>query len=125
MGLIQHNSVIISGNSAYQEQFRQVYEYAQQLFGTLVTPVIQPEINGDMFFFISPDGSKEGWSISNEYDTKRSELCDFIDSFACDDGSNSVRYVDVSHGEKGAFIERTNEENYYADESEDEKNDKR
>ena len=118
MGLIQHNSIIVSGHLSCDAELKKVYNRAKILFGDLVTPIIKSILNNYRFFFVSPDGSKEYWGESELYDINRKLLCDYIDSFVYDDGSYMINYADVSHGEKGAFIKRTNEINHHEEESE-------
>jgi len=115
MGIIQHNSIIVSGNTAFEEDFQKVYDFANNLFGSLVTPIITTDLNRYTFFFVAPDGSKEGWAESDSGDENRKQLCDYIDSLVFEDGSNGINYVDVSHGEYGAMIKRTNEIDYYGE----------
>ena len=115
MGRICHNSIIVTGHIAREDEFRGLRDYAVGLFGfEFVTPMIVTDLNGYMFFFVAPDGSKEGWSQSDDGDAKRIEFCDHIDSLADEeDGSNFFNYIEVSHGERihgkdSAIIERTN-----------------
>lgn len=101
MGYIRHNAIVVTGD-AYPDadnKFKRVYEKAQYLFDNLVSNIIYSPINGYQSFFIAPDGSKEGWDLSDEYDQKRKEFADFIDSLAYDDGSNSIDFVDVGYDE--------------------------
>ncbi|KQL17666.1 hypothetical protein [Cytobacillus solani] len=111
MGYIRHNSFVVTGDS-YPEAQRKLdlaHEKAVELFSNLVSPVIQGKTNGYQSFFVAPDGSKEGWDLSDEYDEKRKQLADFIDSLAYGDGSNCVQFVDVGFDEcYEAEVDRTN-----------------
>ena len=101
MGYIRHNAMIVTGGN-YEEakvKFNMVYQKATELFGYLVSEVISAKTNGYHSFFIAPDGSKENRDISDEYDKKRKQLANFINSLAYDDGSNGVSFVDVGFDE--------------------------
>lgn len=113
MGYIRHNALIVIGDGyeeAYQK-FNQVYEKAKELFGPLVTNVIHTEVNNYFSFMIAPDGSKEGWDLSDHYDEKRKQLSDYIDSLAYDDGSNAIQFADIALDEcYEVEINRTNKD---------------
>lgn len=111
MGYIRHNAIIVTSDNypTGKEKFVQVYDKAKKLFGELVSNIITSKINGYISFFIAPDGSKEDWEISYKHDTKREKLCNFIESLAEVDGSNAIKFVDVSYDEAyKANIQRTN-----------------
>lgn len=98
MGYIKHNTIIIT--SYIEDSIREVREMAHNVFNKwlgpydgskniMVSEVISGVVNGQYSFFISPDGSKEGWEDSNKGDYARDELyewflnnetyCDFIE----------------------------------------------
>ncbi|NRS20622.1 hypothetical protein HP398_29825 [Brevibacillus sp. HB1.4B] len=109
MGYMKHNAIVVTGARYEEEAFLLAHKKAVELFEELVSPVINSHWNGNMSFFIAPDGSKEGWGESNEGDRLRKELSDYIDSLAYGDGSNSVKFVDVSYDEDhDVEVERTN-----------------
>lgn len=110
MGFIKHNAIIVTGVKYSPREFRKAYDKACELFGIEgVSNIVASQINGFMSFFVAPDGSKEYWDDSNEGDSKRKQLADYIDSLAYGDGSTSVNFVDVSYDEKHkAKVERTN-----------------
>lgn len=111
MGYIKHNAIIVTGDSYPEAQlrFELAYQKAKELFGDLVSNIVPALINGYQSFFIAPDGSKEGWDLSDEYDKKRKEFMDFLDSLAYSDGSNAIKFVNVSFDEcHEGEIERIN-----------------
>lgn len=101
MGYINHHAIVVTGDSYPDAEiaFRKAYEKAKELLGDLVSDVVKGKKNGYQSFFVAPDGSKEGWDLSDEHDLKRQELMNFIDSLAYEDGSNSIKYVEVSFDE--------------------------
>jgi hypothetical protein len=113
MGYISHHAMVVTGyrHEEADETFQAVYEKAVDLFEDLVSPIIPTKRNGFQSFLIAPDGSKEGWDLSNEYNEKRKILGNFIDAQAYDDGSNDIQFVEVGYNEEyEAFIERTNKQ---------------
>lgn len=111
MGYIKHNAIIVT-DAGYPEAKKKLdltHKKAEELFGDLVSPMIKSKINENHSFFIAPDGSKEYWDLSDEHDSKRKVLANFINSLAYDDGSNAIKFVDVSYDEcHEVKIERTN-----------------
>lgn len=101
MGYINHHAIVVTGDSyPYAEvAFRKAYEKGKELLGDLVSDVVKSKTNGYQSFFVAPDGSKEGWDLSDEHDARGEKLMDFIDSVAYEDGSNSIKYVEVSFDE--------------------------
>lgn len=109
MGYIKHNAIVVTGARHAMSQLEMIHNKAQELFGSLVSPIIQSHWNGFHTFFVAPDGSKEGWKQSDDGDQQRKELESLIDSLAYGDGSNSIHYVDVSYDEDhDVEIEKTN-----------------
>jgi hypothetical protein len=69
-------------------------------FETLVSPLVHGMTNGEVSFFIAPDGSKEGWSTSDVSDCLRGELIEFLRSKAYEDGSTSLKWVEVQFADE-------------------------
>ncbi|PAE20522.1 hypothetical protein CHH80_10945 [Bacillus sp. 7504-2] len=113
MGYIRHNAIVVTGYSypEAQKKFEKVYSKANELFEGLVSNIIPALTNGYQSFLIAPDGSKEGWDLSDEYDAKRKEFADFVDSMAYGDGSNPIQFVDIAFDEQHiGEVDRTNKE---------------
>ncbi|GIO00576.1 hypothetical protein ABE137_06430 [Brevibacillus laterosporus] len=86
MGTIKHNAIVVTGAKYAIDKLEMVHKKAQELFGTLLSPIIKSHSNGYQSFFVAPGSSKEGWEESNEGDRQRKELGSFIDSLAYSDG---------------------------------------
>lgn len=89
MGYMRHHSIAVSG---FKNELKLCHKYAKRLFGEMVTPIKDTLINGELSFFIGPDGSKEGWPESNEYDQKRETFITFIKSLKYEDESSPVSF---------------------------------
>jgi hypothetical protein len=103
MGYIRHNAIIVTSGGYVEanEKLQLAHQKAVDLFGGLVTPIIISVMNDHQSFFVAPDGSKEYWDTSYEYTFRRESFADYVDSFAYDDGSNPLDFVDVGYDEEG------------------------
>jgi hypothetical protein len=90
MGYIKHNAIIVTGNADYIAQVKGIAD----ILDLPTSPILCSQNNGYYSFFIPPDGSKEGWPDSIEYDKRRQRfkevLKEKIDIF--------VDWVEVSYG---------------------------
>lgn len=112
MGYIRHNAIVVTGGGYPEadEKFYKAHKKAKELFDSLVSEVIEGLTNGYKSFFIAPEGSKEGWSLSDIYDLKRHEIASFIDLQAYSDGSNPTKFVDLAFDEcNDVEVERKNQ----------------
>lgn len=102
MGTIVHHAIVVTGSmdTTTLKRFEKAHQKAVELFGPSVTGIV-PSRNTDFgSFLIAPDGSSEGWPISNEYDEKRKVFTDFVDSLAWEDGSTGVKFVEVAYDQE-------------------------
>ena len=90
MGVIKHNCIIVTDWK--RDELKLSHEKAIEVFGEMVSPIVQSPYNGYLSFFIASDGSKEGWEDSDVYDKKRREFCDFLDD-------NFIPFIDIGYGE--------------------------
>lgn len=75
MGYHIHHAIICT--SWDKEAILLAHNKANELFGT-VSELISGEVNSYNSFLIAPDGSKEFWKLSEEYDKKRKEFKEFL-----------------------------------------------
>ena len=95
MGFIAHNAVICT--SFQKEKIWKAHVKAAELFGDLVSNLVESKINGYSSFFIAPDGSKEGWSESDKYDELRGEFEQWLRQER-DNDDLWIDWVDVKYG---------------------------
>ena len=105
MGVIQHHAILVTSWNI--EKLEVVLAKAVEI-GCHTTPIVEGRVNVVGTFVVTPDGSKEYWSESYEGDAERAALVQFIDTLAYEDGSNSIKYVEISYGELGVSIGATN-----------------
>lgn len=97
MGWIVHNAIIVTTFS--QKDVERAHTEARRLFNGLVTDPIESGINGYRSFLIPPDGSKEGWSESDEGDRRRAAFHEWVVAQAYEDGSSAYDVIEVAYGE--------------------------
>jgi hypothetical protein len=74
MGYKRHNAIVVTGwNESHVKSAR---EKAVEIFGfqstwQIVSEIVNSPVNSYSSFFISPDGSKEGWLDSDNGNEKR------------------------------------------------------
>ena len=103
VGYIKHHAIVVTGGG-YPEADRVLeiaHRQAKHLFGSMVSNIVESPMNGYKSFFVAPDGSKERWDVSNEYDEKRSLFSIYLNGFAFEDGSSPIYYVEISYDENG------------------------
>lgn len=84
MGWERHHFIIVTHYD--EDEIREAHKKAKELFNldkfpepvNLVTEVIQSIANKQFTFMIGPDGSKEGWETSDEYDEIRNEFTKYL-----------------------------------------------
>ena len=87
MGYFNHHAIVVLCFDSSEKETK-IHKKAKEIFGDLCSELIGPVTNGYTSFFIAPDGSKEGWNMSNEHDEKREEFAHWAQNF--DDYSDVV-----------------------------------
>ncbi|MCK4782163.1 MAG: hypothetical protein KAV87_00320 [Desulfobacteraceae bacterium] len=73
------------------------------------------KINGKTTVIMVPDGSKEGWTESDDGDKLRDEFVKELEKANYEDDSNPWDFVEVGFGEFGQKVLRGNCKNCYGD----------
>lgn len=96
MGTMHHHALIVTSwdGDAITEAHR-VASGASRY----VTPIIVTNANSQASFAVLPDGSKEGWEGSDAGDAARTAIIEYLDAQAYEDGSNRIKWAEVSFGE--------------------------
>lgn len=118
MGYIKHNAIVVTGWN--EEHMEQAYNKAVELFekfteeegmtfpygSKLISPIIGGLVNSQLSFFIAPDGSKEGWTTSNNCNDAREAFLDWLK-----DSDGYCDYIEVRFGGDDEYesIVRSNE----------------
>lgn len=98
MGYIRHHAIIVT--SWDEERMEVARNKAIEVFGELmVSTFVQSKVNGNISFFIGPDGSKEGWEESESSDVNRGIFIDWLKSQAFEDGSSIYSWVELFYGD--------------------------
>lgn len=91
MGYHIHHTIIVTCWQA--KMMEKSHAKAKEIFGELCSEMVFSGSNGYMSFFIAPDGSKEGWQTSIEFDDKRDEYKKWLRA-----ENSYVNWVEVSFG---------------------------
>lgn len=81
MGYIRNECMVVTSDTA--TDVLRAHGEACQIFdeagyGRLVSGIQLHAVNGGASFFVSPDGSKEGWEHSNKCSDARAKLIQFL-----------------------------------------------
>lgn len=106
MGYIRHRAIVVTGtydgwagraHAKAEELAREhgIGGYAERL----VSPLLGPSVNDTESFFVAPDGSKEGWEMSDEGDAFRDAFVDWLEGQRYEDGSSPLAWVEVQYGD--------------------------
>ncbi len=111
MGVIAHHAIVITGS--YGGFAERAHEKALGIFPREQVSEISPEaVNGYRSFSVFPDGSKEGWSESDDGNAQRDAFVTWLYEQEYGDGSSPLSWVEVHYGEiryasNGARITRS------------------
>ena len=110
MGVINHDCIIAT--TWCKESMERLIASAKNwgIEPLIVTP---PNQFGYLTALLPPDGSKEGWSDSNNGDTMRNSFIFLLETFNYEDDSNPFSWVEVSYGEKGQRVTQGNNKDVY------------
>lgn len=105
MGYTAHHAIIIA--SYDPERTMQARDVAQ-LTGLICTDIHPWAINRGSSFAVLPDGSKEGWPESDEFDGLRDKFVKWLDAQKYDDGSSPFSWAEVriSPDDKDSIVTR-------------------
>lgn len=120
MGYFEHKTIVVTGEGTH---FENAYEKAKELFRVddtgkevnMVSNIVGTGINQYYSFFISPSGSKVGWSMDEFFNKKFNEMVEFLKSDYCqfDDGSSYNNWFLAEYGETGRRIKKSNCKNLF------------
>ena len=114
MGTVQNDVIIVTG---YGEFIRSAEKTAREIFNVtalgyiskdIVTPIMWHIINQEGTFMVAPDGSKEEWHLSEEFDNRRKEYINWLKT-----NSSGLDWVHVTYGEIQYRI--TDSDNWHSD----------
>ena len=95
MGYMRRHAIIVT-DDGYEESknINAAHAKATEIF-PWVSEICPPQVNGERrFFFIPPDGSKEGWVKSDEGDKRRDAFVEWLNGF-----NGCVHWVEVCYAE--------------------------
>lgn len=93
---MRHHAIVVT--SWNTDLMKNAHKQANGMF-PWISELSDEGVNGQVSFFIPPDGSKEGWAESDVGDAQRKAFLDWCDKQAYEDGSNALDYVEVFFGD--------------------------
>lgn len=76
MGYHIHHTIVCT--TWEEKHLAAVHAKAKELFPFCVSEIVKGQCNGYSSFFIAPDGSKEGWKESDQYNERRSKFKEWL-----------------------------------------------
>ncbi len=95
MSIIQHH--IVSGISCNPESIEAVKEWINRTHYTRFFTVTEKLRNGYTSIIMCPDGSNEGWAVSNLFDDLRMKFIKKLNEY-------NFKWVCVEYGDEGTHI---------------------
>ena len=95
MGYVRHDAIVVT---SWQ---REALEAAAEKARNLGLEVLGPSAdvtNGIATFLVCPDGSKEGWDESDEFDEKRAQFLAYLNGERYADNSSCLSWVALAYG---------------------------
>jgi hypothetical protein len=124
MGYMRAHAIVVT--SHYGDSIDHAHEKAHEIFDApteplnesyqLVTPILPAAMNGARTFLVAPDGSKEGWTLSDEFDSRRAAFIEWLREQAHEDGSTPLQWVEVQYADDDCetFAIRSSGQDYAA-----------
>lgn len=109
MGVMNHN--VVAATTWDAKRFADAWAWVEALpdkSRRLFLADAAPGINGYRSIVLLPDGSKEGWTESDQGDVLRATFMERLRMDDHCDGSSPWDFVEVSFGEFGAAVTVTN-----------------
>ena len=109
MGYMRHHMIVVT--SFDDPRIQEAHAKAMEIFswGNMgkvnpsivgVTPIFATPVNHYHTFFVPPDGSKEGWSASEDGDTGRALFIEWLESQRYEDLSSPFKWAEVQYGDE-------------------------
>jgi hypothetical protein len=97
MGYMRHHAIVVTG---YDDRVTEAHRRAADVFlPGQVTEVVVSPVNDYRSFMVATDGSKEGWSESDDGDDRRAAFVGWLNDQRYGDGSSPFDWVVVQYGD--------------------------
>jgi len=103
---IRHHTLIITVND--KKAAERIYQGIADIFKKnmeakngyqLISPIVSSLINNYFTFFISPDGSKEGYDLSEDADRIRAMVINLLKFYQTENNNLEIKYVELFYGD--------------------------
>lgn len=102
MGYMRHHAIVVTGPMLVPTPGPNIVTVHYHLAGLaqgLISEIVESKVNAYGSFLIAPDGSKEGWSESDEGDKTRTAVIAYLESLRYADGSMSFDWAEIQFGD--------------------------
>jgi len=98
VGYMRHHAIVVT---SHPDLAKKAHAKALGLFGlSRVSPIINSSSNSYASFFVSPDGSKEGWPESDKGDDLRELFVEWLREQYYEDGGTSIDWAEIQYGDE-------------------------
>ena len=97
MGLYRHHAIVVTG--WFEKPLKRARCKARKLLPGMVSKIVASPLNSFWSFFIAPDGSKEGWCESFDYDRRRGAYVGWL-CRQVGPGKGRLDWVEVVYGDE-------------------------
>ena len=101
MGYMVHHAIIVT--SWDENSIKTSHSMAVEIFKDLVSDIVKSKTNGYISFFVAPDGSKAGWTESNDGDVRRDKFIEWLNEQRYEDGSSNMDWAEIQYGDENGF----------------------
>jgi hypothetical protein len=96
VGYMRHHAIVVT---SYGPNYINEARKEAITLGMTVTEIVESPINAYWSFMVCPDGSKEGWSDSDDGDFQRSAFVGYLRAQTFGDDSTPLDWVEVFYGD--------------------------
>ena len=95
MGYMKHHAIVVT---SWKRELLELLAGKARDLGLQVLGASAPATNDYSTLVVCPDGSKEEWPESDEFELKRARFMDALRAQAYEDGSSPLEWVLVAYG---------------------------
>jgi len=101
MGYERCHAIVVT-DTGYGNHIENAHSEALAIFADVceVTEITPEAMNRRRSFMVAPDGSKEGWDLSDRGDACRDLFVAWLERQAYDDGSSALDWAEVQYGDE-------------------------
>lgn len=95
MGYIRHDAILVT---TWNREATDAAANKAREMGLAILGPSDEAMNGYRTLLVCPDGSKEGWDLSDEFDARRKAFVEYLNGVRYEDGETCLEWVAVAYG---------------------------